>query len=194
MPRTAKSTKQENAAKPNGNPIPDLTRAGFEALAEAGKITVETAAQQGALAMDAAKEGLRFTAMAGAGTVLGLAARGVSTYVAAQKAALELGVKQSAIIAEAVKPASDQVVPGAADAVQRGVEQAAAAQTFLLDYAAMQNGSVVGSLRRAVDAAGSDSREKLTGAVRQSVLGLLDTEKKVIDLIGRTAKSAKAGL
>jgi hypothetical protein len=182
MSDSGKSTPDDTGI---AGPLAEIVRRGMETLIDVQKRTLEVAAQQSTVAVEAIAAGVYAVAEPSANSFLQIASDTVAAFVEAHNGMLDLVVRQSAAASGAVKGGGGfpgTVVAGMSDAVHVSIERAVAAQKALLEQAVRQHAAVMEAAKRHAGAAAVKQVPKAMDAFRHTMETFAEAQKKVLDL------------
>lgn len=185
---TAREKKVPPAASPD-SVLTGWARQGVQSFVAAQKILMDLAAQENALLIGMAREGLsRPGARIGAVTA-GIAEKGVKNLATVGKILLDLAAEETALAVEGVKEGFRLPAPAGAvaEVVRHRVDTIIEMQKILLDATAEQAKAIAESYREGEKFL---NPAHVTELAQKGLKGIVENEKKFLDLAGQEANSA----
>jgi hypothetical protein len=198
MNANVKSTKIEETIEAALCPVAVATLAnkGFERVVEAGKISLNLAAQQNADVLAAIKKALKGTPLATL-PVLDLAGQAFEGLVAVQKHLLDLALEQSAATVASIESAKEigldanKAKAEFTSALQATLDRSIAAQNSVVEYAVKQTKAVNDAVKAQPGVAGSPA-EQVADSVQRGFDSVVAAQKEILTLATKPLKTSAA--
>jgi len=193
MNANAKSTKTEETIENVFCPVAYATLAtkAVERAVEAGKITLNLAAQQNADILAAIKKALKNTPLANL-PGLDLAGQAVEGYIAIQKNLLDLAQEQFEAALEASQQTDISKAKSEINSIlQASLDRSIAAQNQVVDFAVKQTKAGIDAVKAQPGVAGSPV-EQVTESVQRGFDTVIAAQKEILNLATKQVKAASA--
>lgn len=192
MNANIKSTMMDETLEAICNPVAyaTLCHKGFERSVEAGKITLNLAAQQNNDIIAAMKKALKDTPLNLSG--LDLFSQALEGWIAIQKSLLDMALDQSISILESIEACTldnSKAKTELANIMQQTVERSINAQNTVVEFASRQTKAVNENLKTQPGIAGTPV-EAMADSIQRGFDTAVSAQKEIIDIAAKPLKTA----
>lgn len=192
MNPNAKSNKMDETLESICNPVPcaTLCHKGFERAVEAGKITLNLAAQQNNDIVAAVKKALKATQLNLSG--LDLFSQAFEGCIALQKSLLDMALDQSTSILESIETCTldkNKAKTELANIMQQTLDRSINAQNTVVEFASKQTKALQENLKAQAGIAGTPA-ETVADSVQRGFETVVSAQKEIIDIAAKPLKAA----